>query len=164
MKKKKHVKQNLFYLLGVVMLFNGPNMAMAQVNDVEHYTLPENRPKNLPFSEAVRHGNTVYLAGQIGIPPGEANLVEGGIEPETDQIMKNIGLVLAHFSLTFDNLVRCQVMLADISEWPDFNGVYKTYFSKPYPARSAFASSGLAFGARAEVECVAAIPNNEGTK
>lgn len=152
MKTKK--KTNWFQNFVVMMLMSLPTISMA---DVEHYTLPENRFKNLPFSEAVRHGNTVYLAGQIGIPPGEAKLVSGGVKAETQQIMKNIGHVLAHFSLTHKDLVRCQVMLADISEWPSFNEVYQTFFSAPYPARSALASSGLAFGARAEVVCEAII-------
>ena len=125
--------------------------------DIEHYTLPENLPKNLPFSEAVRVDNMVYLAGQIGIPPGEANLVTGGIVAEAEQTLKNIGQVLAHFKLGFRDIVKCQVMLTDISEWPAFNAVYKTFFVAPYPARSAFAGSGLAFGARVEVECVAVI-------
>ena len=130
--------------------------SFAVAEEVEYFTLPENKEKNLPFSEAVRVGKTIYLAGQIGIPPGGKSLVEGGIGPEATQIMKNIKLVLKHFDLGLDNLVRCQVMLADISEWPDFNAVYKSFFNIHYPARSAFASTGLAFGARAEVECIAA--------
>ena len=126
--------------------------------DIEHFTLPENRPKNLPFSEAVRVGNTVYLSGQIAIPPGESELVSGGIGPESRQTLTNIGLVLQHFSLDFRDIIKCQVMLANISEWPSFNAVYKEFIPSPYPARSAFAGSGLAFDARVEVECVAVIP------
>jgi len=125
--------------------------------EVEHYTTAENA--HLPFSEAVRVGQTVYLSGQIGIPPGEKAVVSGGIIPESEQTLKNIGLVLKHFGLTYDNIIKCQVMLADISEWPVFNTVYKKYFKAPYPARSAFAASGLAFKARVELECTAVIPD-----
>ena len=126
-------------------------------SQIEHYSFPENSGKNLPFSAAVRVGDTVYLSGQIGIPPGKSKLVSGGLNPETEQTLTNIGFVLKHFSLTFENIVKCQVMLADISEWPAFNKIYMKYFSKPYPARSAFAASGLAFGAKVELECIAII-------
>lgn len=124
----------------------------------EHFTTPENLPLGLPFSEAVRVGDTVYLSGQIGIPPGKKELVPGGIGPESEQTLKNIGQVLDHFDLTYGDIVKCQAMLADISEWPAFNTVYKKYFQAPYyPARSAFAASGLAFGARIELECMAVV-------
>ena len=131
---------------------------VASIGPIEHFTMPENIPLNLPFSEAVRVGNTIYLAGQIGIPPGEKAVVTGGIGPESEQTLTNIRLVLKHFNLTLENVVKCQAMLADISEWPAFNVVYKKYFKSPYPARSAFAASGLAFGARIELECIAVIP------
>ncbi len=143
------------FLVGVLFICTN---GIASSPSIEHFTTPENKALNLPFSEAVRVGNTVYLAGQIGIPPGEKDLVRGGIGPETEQTLKNIGLVLKHFNLTFENVVKCQVMLVDIAEWPDFNKVYKKYFKDPYPARSAFAGSGLAFRARVEVECLAVIP------
>ena len=123
----------------------------------DHYTIPANKDKNLPFSEGVRAGNTVYLSGQIGIPAGESALVSGGIEAETKQIFTNIGLVLKHYSLDYNDIVRCLVMMADITEWPKFNEVYKNYFTSPFPARSAFATNGLAFAARVEVECTARI-------
>ena len=134
------------------------SMSSGFASQIEHYTHPDNKVKGLPFSEAVRVGNTIYLAGQIGVAPGDSKLIPGGLVPETEQTLKNIDTVLKHFSLTFKDIVKCQVMLADIKEWPAFNIVYKKYFSAPYPARSAFASSGLALGARVEVECIAVIP------
>ncbi len=142
-------------LIILVLLVVPSSIVFASGSKMEHFTLPENRGKKLPFSDAVLVNDTVYLSGQIGIPPGKKSLVAGGIEPETTQVMENIRLVLKHFHLSFDNLVRCQVMLADISEWPAFNTVYTKYFNVPYPARSALASSGLAFGARLELECIA---------
>jgi 2-iminobutanoate/2-iminopropanoate deaminase len=147
-------KTNLF-LIGMSLLCLPVHAANT---DIEHYTTPENRPLNLPFSEAVRVGNTVYLSGQLGALPGSGRLVEGGIEAEAKQTMLNIESVLKHFNLNFENVVRCQVMLVDIKEWPLFNRVYKMFMKAPYPARSAFAGSGLALGARVEVECIAVIP------
>jgi len=146
-------------LVTIISAVTNPFSTIARASAIEHYTMPENRPMNLPFSEAVRAGNTIYLAGQIGVPPGGKAVVPGGIEPESKQTLTNIGLVLSHFNLTFENVIRCQVMLADISDWPKFNAVYKTFVKAPYPARSAFAGSGLAFNAKVEVECIAVIPD-----
>lgn len=138
-------------------------MPLRAANDpVEHYTLPENAHLQRPFSEAVRVGNTVYLAGQIGIPPGANALVAGGIGPESEQTLENIGLILRHFNLSFADIVKCQVMLLDIADWPAFNAVYKNFMTAPYPARSALAASGLAFNARVELECMAVIPDAVG--
>ena len=113
-------------------------------------------PKNLPFSEAVRHGDTLYLSGQVGIVPGSLKLAPGGIKEEAKQTMENIKTSLEAHGYTIANLIKCTVMLADISEWSAFNEVYKAYFSGAYPARSALGVNGLALGARVEVECIAA--------
>jgi len=113
-------------------------------------------PSDLPFSEAVRHGETLYLSGQIGIEPGTMALVPGGIEAEARQTMENIRAVLAAHGRDLQDLVKCTVMLADIAEWERFNAVYKTFFDDEYPARSAFGADGLALGAKVEVECIAA--------
>ena len=113
-------------------------------------------PKNLPFSEAVRHGNTLYLSGQVGIVPGSLKLAPGGIREEAKQTMENIKTSLEAHGYTMAHLIKCTVMLTDMSEWSAFNEVYKTFFSGNYPARSAFGANGLALGARVEVECIAA--------
>ncbi|MFK8041880.1 Rid family hydrolase [Congregibacter sp.] len=111
---------------------------------------------DLPFSEAVRVGDTVYLAGQLGALPGELTVVPGGIVPESRQTLENIRNTLKAHDLDMSDVVKCTVMLADISEWGAFNEVYAEFFSKPFPARSAFASNGLALNASVEVECIAA--------
>ena len=113
-------------------------------------------PTTLPFSEAVRVGNTLFLSGQIGIKPGTLELVPGGIEDEARQTLENIRTTLETHGYTLRDVVKCTVMLADIAEWAAFNDVYRTFFSPPYPARSALGANGLALGARVEVECIAA--------
>ena len=123
-------------------------------NDKEFFNSNPDSP--FPFSEAVRVDNTYYLSGQIGIVPGTPKLAEGGIEAEAAQTLNNIKATLKANGLGMRDVVKCTVMLADIADWPAFNKVYMTYFEKPYPARSAFASSGLALGAAVEVECIAA--------
>ena len=112
-------------------------------------------PPGLPFSEAVKVGDTLYLSGQVGVIPGTLKLKPGGIQAEARQTMDNIRQTLEAHGYGMEHLVKCTVMLADISEWEKFNEVYKTYFTGPYPARSAFGSGGLALDARVEVECIA---------
>ena len=78
-------------------------------------------PTDLPFSEAVRVGNTVYLSGQIGNLPGSLRLAPGGIRAEAQQVMENIKTSLQAHGLTLDNVIKCTVMMADIGEWNAFN-------------------------------------------
>lgn len=112
----------------------------------------------LPFSESVRVGDVLYLSGQLGNQPGSKQLVPGGLEAEAHQTMRNIAHVLKKHGLSFDDVFKCTVMLADMAQWEAFNAVYVQYF-KPdrLPARSAYGCSGLALGARVEVECWANI-------
>lgn len=109
----------------------------------------------LPFSEAVKVADTIHLSGQIGIIPHTLKLIDGGIEAQTKQTMNNIKSTLEAHGLSMASIAKCTIMLADMSEWPKFNAIYKTFFSQPYPARSAFGVNGLAFGARVEVDCLA---------
>ena len=124
---------------------------------IEHLNSGKILPDNLPFSEAVRVDNMLYLSGQIGIIPGTLTLVSGGIEQETKQTMDNIKATLEEHGSSMDKLVKCMVMLTDLSEWPKFNEIYQQYFTIPYPARSAFGANKLALGARVEVECMAVM-------
>ena len=115
--------------------------------------LKGNVPAKYPFSEAVQVDHMLYLSGQIGVD-SSFTLVPGGMETEARQVMENIRKVLAHHGCTFDNVVKCTVMLSDMKEWPAFNAIYKEYFKADrLPARSALGCNGLALGARVEVEC-----------
>jgi len=114
-------------------------------------------PANLPFSEAVRAGTTLYLSGQIGIAPGKLKLVPGGVEEEIRQTMENIKTSLEAHGYSMNDIVKCTVMLTDMSDWPAFNEIYKSYFPDHYPARSALGTTGLALGARVEIECIAVL-------
>jgi 2-iminobutanoate/2-iminopropanoate deaminase len=118
------------------------------------YTSPAAAAAKLPFSQAVRVGDVLYLSGSLGNVPGTRQVVPGGIEAETRQTMENIGAVLKANGLSFDDVFKCTVMIADMSKWEAFNKVYVTYF-KPdrLPARSAFGAKELALGAAVELEC-----------
>lgn len=123
---------------------------------MEHLNSGKVLPASLPFSEAVRVGDTIFLSGQMGIVPGTLTLAPGGIRGESRQALENLRTVLEAHGLSLRHVVRCTVMLADISEWAAFNEVYATFFEAPFPARSAFGASGLALGGRVEIECIAA--------
>jgi reactive intermediate/imine deaminase len=110
-----------------------------------------------PFSEAVRIGGFIFLAGQIGIDAATGKPVTGGIKPESRQALQNIQKILEDNGASLEDVVKCTVFLADIGEWATFNEVYKEFFKPPYPARSALGANGLALGARVEVECIAYV-------
>jgi len=126
----------------------------AESEQVQFYNSPAAAAAKLPFSQAVRVGDVLYMSGAIGILPSKRELAPGGIEPETKQVMDNIGEVLKANGLTFDDVFKCTVMLAHMFNWGAFNKIYATYF-KPerLPARSAFGASGLALDAEVELEC-----------
>lgn len=123
--------------------------------EVEHYAVSEDM--QLPFSDAVRVGNMLYLSGKIGNIPGSRDLAEGGIAGETRQALENIKASLEKHGSSMSEVVKCTVFLADIAEWGAMNEVYMTYFKVNPPARSALGSSGLALNSRVEIECFAAM-------
>ena len=129
--------------------------AASRVGDIEFLESDAVLPAGLPFSDGVRVGALVMLSGQLGVAPGTLKLVDGGIEAEARQTFENIKRTLAAHGLTLRDVVRVQVMLADMADWPRFNEIYREYFSPPWPARSAFGASGLALGARVEIEVFA---------
>lgn len=144
-------------LLVLLATAAGASTATAQhpTPPIEHI-LPEG-DWPYPFSPAVRVGDMLYLSGQVGsvVQDGRVVLVPGGIEAETRQTMENIREILERSGSSLDRVVRCLVMLVDMDEWPRMNAIYATYFPGPKPARSALGASGLALGARVEIECTA---------
>lgn len=123
---------------------------------VEFFPVPGRT--DLPFSNAVRVGQMLYLSGDLGAD-STGKLVPGGIQAETRQTLENIRATLLSHGTDFDHVVKCTAMLADMSEWAAMNQVYVTFFPKNLPARSAFGTTGLALGARMELECIAVIPD-----
>lgn len=122
---------------------------------VEH--LNEDPATTAPYSDAVRVGSTLYLAGNLGLDE-KGNLVPGGITAEAEQTLQNLKHVLEHNGSSLDRVASCAVMLADIDERDAFNEVYKKYWSPgKFPARHAFGVTGLYLGARVEIACVAVV-------
>ncbi|UJB19347.1 MULTISPECIES: RidA family protein [Lysobacter] len=128
----------------------------------EFLNSPDPDMAKLPFSEAVRSGDLLFLSGQIGTVPGKNNaLAQGGIRGEAEQTLNNVREVLQRHGASMRDVVKCTVFLADIGDWPAFNEVYRKHFSAPFPARSALAASGLALGAKVELECIAHSPRKD---
>jgi len=132
-------------------------VADGKSNKVQFFNSKTNIENNLPFSEAVKVGDLLFLSGQIGFDAKTRKVVPGGIKKETIKTMQNIKNTLEKYGYTMKNIVKCTVMLADIKEWSAFNEEYVKFFKQPFPARSAFAASGLALNSRVEVECIASI-------
>ncbi|MGO1069820.1 RidA family protein [Lysobacter sp. CA199] len=142
------------------LLLAAHTAAAGEAHKPEFLRSPDPAAAALPFSEAVRSGDVLFLSGQIGTVPGKNNaLAEGGIQGETEQTLSNIRAVLERHGASMRDVVKCTVFLADIKDWPAFNEVYRKHFSAPFPARSALAASGLALGAKVEVECIAQAPH-----
>lgn len=144
---------------GAVVSIRAATSAKAQVPAperplVERIGKPMAGTQRLPFSDAVRVGDTLYLSGQIGLAAD--GKLPAGVDSQAKQTMDNIGGVLKAQGLGWGDVVKCTVMLDNIADWPAFNKVYVTYFPDGnFPARSAFGADGLALGALLEVECLA---------
>ena len=139
-------------------LFSGATAAIAaDAGKIDFYAV-ENAPKgmSLPFSEAVRAGDMLYLAGMLGTD-ASGKLAAGGIRAEAKQTMDNIAASLKKHGSSMDRVVQCTVALADMADWPAFNEVYRGYFTDHFPARMAYGANGLALGARVEVQCNAYV-------
>jgi reactive intermediate/imine deaminase len=131
-------------------------------DDAVRVEYPAEGYQGLPFSDAVRVGNMLYLSGFVGNKPGTLELVNGGVQAEARQALENIRSTLEKYGSSMDEIVKCTVFMADIDEWSALNEVYVTFFPGHKPARSAFGTSGLALGARTEIECLATVGLAEG--
>ncbi|MBZ0138463.1 MAG: RidA family protein [Pseudorhodoplanes sp.] len=124
-------------------------------NEIEVLRSDAVLPRGLPFPDGVRVGDLLILSGQIGVKPGTLELAPGGVEGEARQVFENLRRILAAHGGSLKDVVRVQVMLADMGEWQRFNAIYLEFFPDAAPARSAFGANGLALGARVEIEVFA---------
>ena len=108
-----------------------------------------------PYSHGVWTGDLLFLSGQTPIDPATGKLVEGGIAEQTARVFDNLEAVLTDAGLTMDDVVKCNVFLTTMGDFPEMNAVYAERFEAPYPARSTVAVAGLPLGALVEIELVA---------
>ena len=108
-----------------------------------------------PYSHAVRHGKLTFLSGQIPLDPDTMQLVEGGIEEQTRQVIANIRAVLEATGQDLPDVLKTTIFLADMADFPKVNEIYGEAFGDSKPARSTVQVAGLPLGALIEIECVA---------
>lgn len=109
-----------------------------------------------PYSQAKAAGNLVFLSGQVGLNPATGKPVEGGIQEQTEQVMKNLGAVLSEAGTNFEGVVKTTCFLANIEDFAAFNEIYGKYMTEK-PARSCFAVKDLPLGLLVEVEAIAEV-------
>ena len=116
----------------------------------------DHAPKAIgPYSQAIEANGMLFISGQIPIDPETGQIVEGGIEEQTDQVMKNIGAVLTAAGYSFINVVKSTCLLTDMKDFADMNKVYARYYPSEPPARAAFAVKELPMQALVEIETIA---------
>lgn len=109
-----------------------------------------------PYSQAIEVNGMVFASGQIPLDPATGNVVEGGIKEQTHQALTNAKAIMEAAGLSLANVVKTTVFMADMADFTVMNEVYSTFFTEPYPARSAVAVKALPKGVLVEVECIAA--------
>ena len=99
-----------------------------------------------PYNQAVEINSTLYISGQVPIDPVSNEIVPGGIKEQTEQVMKNIGIILSAAGYHYSDVVKSTCMLSDINNFAAMNEVYAKYYVKDFPARSTFQAAGLPRG------------------
>lgn len=143
---------------GVVLVVAMAAASAVRLGAQQSEVITAGQVQGLPFSPAVRVGHMVYLSGQLGTVPGTRQLVDTGIAAQTRQALENIKAVLTAAGSSLARVAKCTVFLADIRDFATMNEVYATFFPTDPPARSTVAGSGLALGARIEIDCLATTP------
>jgi 2-iminobutanoate/2-iminopropanoate deaminase len=108
-----------------------------------------------PYSQGIVAGDMVFVSGQLGLDPAIGQVVEGGIVPQTEQVMKNLAAVLAEAGATLDDIVMTSIFLIDLQDFQAMNEVYARHLTEPYPARATVQIAALPSGARIEIAVVA---------
>ncbi len=110
-----------------------------------------------PYSQAVKAGNTLYVSGQIPIDQQLDKLIEGSIEEETEQVMKNLQYILEEAGLSFNDVVKCSIFVSSMDNFSKINAVYSRFFGDHPPARETVEVSGLPKGVNVEISCIASF-------
>ncbi|MCI9332447.1 MAG: regulator [Oscillibacter sp.] len=111
---------------------------------------------NAPFSQGVIAGEMLFLSGQVGTDPASGKLVDGGVQAQAEQAIRNIGVILESCGVSYESVVKATCFLSDIGDFGPFNDVYSRYFTGK-PARSCFAVKDLPMGALVEVEVIVSL-------
>ncbi|MEW5957781.1 MAG: RidA family protein [Chloroflexota bacterium] len=110
-----------------------------------------------PYSQGVRVGDFVFTAGQIGLVPATGQLIDGGIDEQTRQVMRNLAGILATAGSDLDKIIKTTIFVTDIGDFAAVNQVYGSFFAANPPARSTVQVAALPLGAKVEIEAVAVV-------
>jgi 2-iminobutanoate/2-iminopropanoate deaminase len=110
-----------------------------------------------PYSQAVVHGDLVFVSGQLGADPETGDIVEGGIQAQTEQVMKNLGAVLDAAGSSLRNVLKASIFLVDLGDFAAMNEVYARHVGPDFPARATVQIAALPSGALVEIEVVASV-------
>jgi len=123
---------------------------------MKHSFSSDNAPKAIgPYSQAVRVGDLLFLSGQVPLDPTTGQLIEGDISAQTRRVMENLGAVLKSAGLSFADVARTTIFLADMNDFAKVNEVYGSYFTEPFPARATVQVARLPKDARVEIDAIA---------
>jgi 2-iminobutanoate/2-iminopropanoate deaminase len=123
----------------------------------KHVVTPQAPRPIGPYSQAVISGGLLFCSGQVGLDPQSGELVAGGIEAETEQVLKNLLAVLREAKMGPENVVKATVYLADFADFGKMNEIYARQFAKDPPARTTIQAAGLPKGAKIEIDVIAAF-------
>ena len=110
-----------------------------------------------PFSQAIKTESFVFVTGQLPLDPASGKLVSEDVQQQTHQVLQNLKAILAEAGSSMDQVVKATVFITRMDDFDQMNRVYETYFTKPFPARSCIAVSGLAKDAKVEIEAIAQL-------
>lgn len=146
------------------MILNGRIEAKEHGNNPKHFTMKkiittQNAPAPIgPYNQAVLSGNTLYISGQIPIDPITGAIVKGDIKKETKQSMENLKAILTEAGMTFENVVKTSIFIADMNQFAEINAVYATYFNaESAPARETVEVANLPKFVNVEISMIAVL-------
>ncbi len=108
-----------------------------------------------PYSQAVQYGDLLFISGQIPLDPGTMKLVEGGVEEQTRRVMLNLQAILAEAGMSWDNILKTTIYLADMADFKTVNEIYGTFFPENAPARATVQVGRLPLDVRVEIDAIA---------
>lgn len=126
-------------------------MPLEQIQTDEAYE------SSAPLSQAIRHGDTVYVSGNVPVDPETEKLVEGGVGPQTRQVLENVEAILEAAGTSMDNVIRAGVFMTDMDAFGEMNEVYMEFMSEPYPARTAVKAEMANPDIQVEIDVIAAV-------
>ena len=150
----KNSKKILFFLCTIlvitILIFSTESKIMPK-----EIISTTNAPQAIgPYSQAVKTNNLMFISGQIPMDPTTGNLVEGSIEDEANQVLKNLKSICEAAGYSLDDAVKITIFLTDLGNFAVVNDVMKEHFSEPYPARATVEVSGLPLGVNVEIEAI----------